>query len=68
MLIVDQLCKDALSLAVKSAEKSQGEVKCMWFFRKLRKSRKTRQDTAVQNKRAQFATADSSNYQDPSPA
>lgn len=35
--------------------------------KKAEKARKTTQDTAVRNKRAQFATADSSNYQDPSP-
>lgn len=34
---MDQLYMDALSLVVKSTEKSQGEVKCMWFLRKLRK-------------------------------
>lgn len=32
------------------------------------KAGKTTPDTAVWNKRAQFATANSSNYQDPSPA
>lgn len=36
MLIMDQWNEDALSLPVKSTENSQGEVKCMWFFRKLR--------------------------------
>lgn len=32
------------------------------------KGRQTMQDTALLNKRAQFAPAISSNYQDPSPA
>lgn len=34
---MDQLCKGALSLAVKSSEESQGEVKYIWFLRKLRR-------------------------------
>lgn len=36
MLIMDHLCKDALSLAAKSTGEPQGEVKCIWFLRKPR--------------------------------
>lgn len=36
MLIMDHLCKDALSHAAKSTGEPQGEVKCIWFLRKPR--------------------------------
>lgn len=47
---MDQLYEDALSLAVKSPKKSQGKVKCMWFFRKLRQPGRQRRTLLLETK------------------